>query len=138
MPRTRTRPQIENHKGLLTYREDGVTYHLNYLLSSPQHGVFEPEFGKVDVTAEEAEMHNRLLSEAERAGLDECALGQGRPFYVGRADDGTLVVRTWHGDLISDRVVANGMKLTFVRNNRVFEGFVARDDASCTSFTRIL
>ena len=69
----------------MTYQDNGRERCFGYLFEFPGHGVFEPTFGKLEVTSEEAKTHNRLLSQGEIEGLDNrCAIGMGGMFYTRR------------------------------------------------------
>jgi hypothetical protein len=105
MPRKQM-PELEHKGSLIIYQdEDGKDTYLGALFFWPGHGCFDPTFGKVDVTQEEAETHNRLLDEAMLAGLDESPRG------VGGDADGDQAWCTWcaasePGDDQPDRVGA--------------------------------
>lgn len=77
------RAQLRNLGSLITYRDTGSEHCLGYLLSFEGHGVFDPDLGRIEVTPEEANAHNRALSQAEIQGLDQnCQVGQGGYFYL--------------------------------------------------------
>src|SRR3954470_3413510 len=105
------------HRGsLMTYQSKDTECCLGYLLVSEEHGVFEPSFGKLEVSSEEAQAHNRLLSQAEIQGLDQnCAVGMCGRFYTGKRW-GQLTVSTWIGDIVSNRAQIKGSTITFERN----------------------
>jgi hypothetical protein len=99
---------------------------LGYLMNFSGHGVYDASLGKVEVTPEQADTHNRLLDEALLKGLDEnCQVGQGGSFYVGR-HEGRTVVRTFLGTLVSADVSVNGRSLTFRRNAKTFRGRLSK------------
>ena len=115
-------PQLDNLGSLITYRDEGKDRCLGYLLSTEPWGVYDSTFGKVDVTPEQAAIHNKLLDEASLKGLDEnCEIGQGGSFYLVRQDR-RPVVRTWIGTLVSDQCSVNGHSVTFMRNGKAFRG----------------
>ncbi len=80
------------HKGsLITFQPQGGDKEqcLGYLMHFQGHGVYEPTFGKVDVTPSEADAHNAALSGAEIQGLDaNCRIGMGGTFYMGATGGG--------------------------------------------------
>jgi hypothetical protein len=63
-PRQKKVPELQNKGSLITFADGDRECCLNYLFHTPQHGVFDPNFGNVDVTPEEAELHNAALDEA--------------------------------------------------------------------------
>jgi hypothetical protein len=86
MKRKQKRPEILNRGSLMTYRDNGTERCFGYLLEFAGHGIYEPTFGKLDVTSEEAKTHNELLSQAEINGLDNnCEVGMGGMFYTRKA-----------------------------------------------------
>lgn len=114
------------HRGsLLTYMDGKSECCLGYLFHAEGHGTFDPTHGKVDVSKEEAETHNKLLSEAEIKGLDEaCQVGQGGIFYLGNKED-KRVVHTFTGDVVTDHIVLHGSSITFHRNGKTYRGRVS-------------
>ena len=83
MKSAKNSPEILHRGSLLTYYDHGIERCFGYLFDFPGHGVFEPTFGKLDVSAEDASTHNQLLSQAEIDGLDQnCAVGLGGMFYT--------------------------------------------------------
>lgn len=118
--------------GMITFERDGETRCLGYLLASPEHGVFDAEYGKVDVTPEQAQEHNRVFDAACVKGLDEtCQIGQGNTFYV-NGDE----VATWLGTVLG-KATHLGRRVTFTRNGRTFlsKGY-AKKDGDPLFFTR--
>jgi hypothetical protein len=81
---------------------------------------YDGEYGLVEVSAEEAEMHNSRLSAALVAGLDTCEVGQGNVFYV-RPTNGGYTLMTWTGESVGACELGAG-KILMVRNGRRFEG----------------
>lgn len=129
-------PEILNRGGLLTYWDNGQERCFGYLMEFTGHGIFEPTFGKLEVTAEAARTHNALLSQGEIEGLDHhCAVGMGGIFYLRKADGRTSVV-TWLGDEVSQDVQIKHNILTFHRQAMTFRGRL-RQDQDCFVFTRI-
>ena len=121
------------HKGsLMTFIGDGRERCLGYLLDAKEKGVYEPNFGKVDVTSGDAQWHNTLLSAAEIKGLDEhCEVGQGGTFFFIHGK-----VQTWVGQLVSDKVALVNSRITFERNGRVYQGRLRKGE-DCFFFRRL-
>ena len=133
---TKAAPEILHRGSLMTYQDNGQERCLGYLFDFPGRGVYEPTFGKLDVTSEEAKTHNQLLSRAEIEGLDQnCAVGLGGMFYTRKAD-GHTVVATWLGEEVSREVRVNGNVLTFTRKGMTFRGRL-RQNEDCFCFRRI-
>jgi hypothetical protein len=129
-------PEILHRGSLMTYQDNGSERCFGYLFDFPGHGVFEPTFGKLDASAEEARTHNQLLSQAEIQGLDRnCAVGLGGMFYTKRAN-GHPVVTTWLGEEVSRAVRVTGHVLTFTRNGMTFRCRLRRDQ-DCFCFKRV-
>lgn len=129
-------PTILNRGSLLTYQDNGHERCFGYLFECPEHGIYEPTFGKLDVTSEESRTHNRLLSQADIEGLDNhCAVGMGGMFYTKNVDSRTLVV-TWVGAEVSRDVRLRGEVLTFKRREMTFRGRLLRNK-DCFRFKRI-
>ena len=125
--RKRETPQILNRGSLLTCRDNGRERCFGYLFEFPGHGIFEPTFGKLEVSSEEAKTHNRLLSQGELQGLDQhCAVGMGGMFYTRQAGGQPLVV-TWLGEEVSREVRVKGSMLTFRRKGMTFRGRLRRE-----------
>ena len=125
---------IENRGSLMTVANTNTC--LGYLMEFGERGIFEPTYGKVEVTPEEAKKHNECLSSAEIKGLDDnCQVGQMGIFYFDRAKK---QVHTFLGTLVSDKVqlTAGGKGITFLRNGRQYRGLLRKDDDSFT-FKRI-
>lgn len=120
--------KITNDQGLLVC-EDGTC--LGYLFNFNGHGVFSPD-GKVEITPEQAETHNRVLAQAEIKGLDEnCEIGQCGTFYYVNGK-----VSTFTGEVVSTSVLRKGKSLTFYRNGKAYRG-ILRKDADCFNFKRV-
>ena len=134
--KTRKTPEIRHRGSLMTYQDQGRDRCFGYLLGFPGHGVFEPTFGKLDVSSAEAKTHNELLSKGELAGLDQnCAVGMGGMFYTKRKN-GHASITTWLGEEVSRDVQVNGNVITFNRNGMTFRGRL-RPDEDCFHFKRI-
>ena len=133
---TKNAPEILHRGSLMTCLDNDNERCFGYLFDSPGHGVFEPTFGKLDVSAEEAMTHNRLLSRAEIEGLDQnCAVGLGGMFYTRKAD-GHTVVATWLGEEVRRQIRVTGNTLTFTRKGMTFRGRLRRDQ-DCFCFKRV-
>lgn len=129
-------PEILHRDSLLTYWDNGSELCFGYLIDFPGHGMFEPTFGKLDVSPEEANTHNQLLSQAEIDGLDRnCAVGLGGRFYT-RKPEGRTIVATWFGQEVSREVQVKRTVITFTRKGMTFRGRLRREE-DCFFFTRI-
>jgi hypothetical protein len=127
---TRKAPEILNRGNLMTFRDGEIDRCLGYLMEFPGDGIYEPNFGKLDVSSEDANTHNQCLSQGEIAGLDQnCEVGMGGLFYVGKTNGQTRVV-TWLNQEVSRDVRIHGAVLTFGRNGRQFRGRLQKDDDS--------
>ena len=119
------------HKGsLITFVPEGCDQEqcLGYLMHFKGHGVYEPTFGKVDVTPQEADAHNAALSAAEIEGLDRnCGIGMGGTLYLG-ASGGRSAVRTFIGTVVTEDVTVKGDGVTFRRGGMTFRGRKRDDD----------
>lgn len=135
--KTVCRDDLHNLGSLITYDDGGDKETcLGYLMYFHGHGVFEPNFGKIDVTSEEADAHNRAMSESELDGLDTlCEIGQGCGFYV---DRNAATVKTFVGDVATDSAKLDGRTVTFERNGRSFRGDYRRgQDDDFVFFKRV-
>ena len=116
------RPAIRNRGSLLTYQEDGRERCFGYLFDAPGHGIYEPTFGRLEVSSDEARRHNQLLSQAEIQGLDEhCVVGMRGLLYT-KQHNGQRWVVTWLGEEVSREVRIRGQVLTFQRHGMTFRG----------------
>ncbi len=132
----RTTPDILNRGSLMTYQDDGTERCFGYLFDFPGHGVFEPTFGKLAVSPEEAKTHNQCLSQGEIEGLDKnCTVGLGGMFYT-RKDTGHTSVVTWLGQEVSREVQVRSRVLTFTRKDMTFRGRLHREE-DCFCFKRV-
>lgn len=121
---------IENKGSLMTV---GDTC-LGYLIDFDGKGVFEPSYGKIDVTAEEAKKHNAELDNAMLKGMDEnCMVGQYGTFYFVNSK-----VQTFMGTIVSDKVHISPSKrgITFLRSGKQYRGTLQKN-ADCFNFKRI-
>ncbi len=115
----------------MTVNVAGAEQCLGFMFHTPQHGAFEPTAGKLEVTAEEADAHNKALSKALIDGLDRCEVGQQGTFYYVNGQ-----VRTWVGDVVSTSITHTGSSITFTRNGKAFRGRLQKD-ADSFHFKRI-
>jgi hypothetical protein len=123
------------HKGslILVQEVNGPDTCLGFLIYSPEHGVFDAHYGRVDVTKEEADIHNKLLSTALIEGLDRCEVGQCGDFYLHNKS----AVRTWTGEVVAESSTPGKRGCRqFVRNGRTFEFKVPKDE-DCITVKRI-
>ena len=133
---TKKPPEILHRGSLLTYQDNGSERCCGYLFDFPGHGMFEPTFGKLDVSPEEAKTHNQLLSQAEIDGLDQnCGVGLGGTFYTKKAE-GRTIVATWFGKEVSRAVQVKSAVITFTRKAMTFRDRLRREE-DCFCFTRI-
>jgi hypothetical protein len=140
MAKHKTMPQIVNNHGLLTYQNNGDEKPtcLGFLFSGPQHGIFDPELGGIEVTPEVADVHNKLLSQALIDGLDTCEIGQSAMFYlVGDPRGGNpLRITTWTGDLVADRLHnVSPRRYNFQRGGRWYKA-ICRQNSDLVTVTR--
>jgi hypothetical protein len=129
------RPERKNllHLGsLITYKSpDGLEENcLGDIMVFEGHGAFDPTLGRVDVTKEEAELHNKALSDARLKGLDEnCQIGQGNFAYLsGKA--GNYRVQDFIGAQLNDvdkPPHVSGKTVTFERKGKKFRGRLQKD-----------
>lgn len=127
--------QLKNKGSLITYDTAQGETCLGYVLNSNGHGAFDAALGKVELTSEEIEAHNKALSLAEVQGLDKCEVGQWGTFFFNQAK---REVRTWIGELVSSQVhlSPSGKGITFLRNGRQYRGRLQKD-ADCFNFKRV-
>lgn len=113
---------FENLGSLINYNDRC----LSYLMAFRDKGVYDASLGKVNITPEHAETHNRLLDEAMLQGLDDsCQVGQYGTFYVGQ-HEGRTAVKTFLGTLVSADVSVKGQSLSFRRKGKTFRGRMSR------------
>jgi hypothetical protein len=124
---TLSTPVLSNIGSLIVYEDGGDDRCLGYLVHFPEHGVFDPSFGRVDVMPENADVHNRLLDAALLRGLDEnCEIGMGGSFYVG-TQDGRLAIKTFLGTLASSECTQHGRVVTFTRGGKWYRGRTSQE-----------
>jgi len=147
-------PELLNKGSLITYKDGDSESCLGFLLdlsdvkvpamhdnSVPQRarGVWEPNFGLVPLTSEEAATHNRLLSTALIEGMKTAQIGQCGTFYVKKTDKWPLKysVHTFTGEVVAEVVTCDKFRLRFGRDNMSWEARIPRGDDECATFTRI-
>jgi hypothetical protein len=138
-PRKRKPPKLENKGSLITYKENGQDVCLGALWYAEGHGRYDPTHGRVDVTKEEAEIHNRELDNAMLVGLDDqCQVGQGAMFYAHpkASESSNIKVTTFNGTVVAIAHRYGKVMLAFTRHGRGFSGRI-RKDADCVRFKRI-
>jgi hypothetical protein len=104
--------------------DGGIERCFGYLFSVDGRGIFSPD-GRIEVTEEEAKVHNRLLSNAEVEGLDKCGIGQGCMFYFSGSKRS---ISTWVGDVVSGLLTIRGKVVTFWRCRRMFRGIIRKNE----------
>lgn len=115
--------QLQDRGSLIHYLDaEGRDACLGFLFDGGERGIFDPTLGRVEVTPEEAQTHNRLLSEALITGLDSCEVGQCGMFYY---SDGQL--KTWTGEVVEGQLSKTIAKLTLRRKGRVYEAKRQKD-----------
>lgn len=69
----KTMPKLLHKGSLITFLPKGCDKEqcLGYLMHFKGHGVYEPTFGKVDVTPQEADAHNAALLRRDRGAGPE-------------------------------------------------------------------
>lgn len=122
-PKKKSDPKVEIlHKGsLLTFLRKGADKEtcVGYLMNFEERGIHDAHLGQIDVTLEQAEIHNNLLSEAEIKGLVEnCAINVGGAFYL---DEVKREVRTFVGTVVAPAEI-HGSVVTFRKAGMVFRG----------------
>jgi hypothetical protein len=116
VPRKKKPPRLENLGSLITSKNRGKDTCLGYLFYASEHGVYDAAHGKVDVTPEQADVHNKLLDQALINGLDaHCEIGQGNTFYL---REGRII--TWLATVIAPALTRQGKHCAFVRRGREF------------------
>lgn len=133
MARTKiARADLLHLGSLITYKDNEIEHCLGYLMNFEGHGIYEPTFGRLDLTPEEADAHNKALDKGMLEGLDKhCDVGMHGTFYYGNGE-----VRTFLGTLVSSNVHINGKGITFKRHDMTFRGILQKN-ADCFNFERI-
>ena len=99
--------KLENLGSLITIEgNDADDACLGYLMDFKDQGVFDAEYGRVDVSPADASTHNKLLDEALLTGLDDsCKVGQHGTFYY--VEDR---IQTFLGTVVSERISTKAAK----------------------------
>ena len=121
--------KLENLGSLITIANS--TQCLGYLMNFTGHGIFDASLGKVDITPEQADTHNKLFDQALIKGMDTCQIGQGNTFYW----SGNCV-KTFMGTVVSYAVSQKGQSVTFMVKEKTFRGRLQKD-ADCFNFKRV-
>ena len=137
-PSVRKPPKLENKGSLITYKDHGKDTCLGPLWHAAGHGTYDPTFGRVDVTKEDAEIHNGELDKATLAGLENaCEVRQGAMFYahpeLGQTSN--IRVTTFDGTLVAVAHRYGKIMLAFTRDKKGFCGRIKKD-ADCVWFKR--
>jgi len=116
---------LENLGSLITFKDNGQDQCLGHLWHVKGHGTFDANFGKVDLSAEHADAHNKCLDAALLDGLDnQCGVGQGGIYYFD--DDGP--VTTWTGLIVAEHATRVSKTVyVFYRGDRKFR-FIRRQN----------
>jgi hypothetical protein len=120
---------ICNDGGMLFVKENEPFGHLMHF---DGHGVYDPNYGRVDIDPALVDAHNKILDEAYLLGLDNnCEVGQGGFFYLTRnADTTAYEVTTFGGVVVSPDVTVTNSRITFRRKGKTFTGRIRKDDQS--------
>ena len=114
-----------NLGSLITYKDSEYEVTLGYLIDFKDRGIFDANLGKVDVSPEQADIHNKLFDNALIQGLDEnCQVKQGGFFYY---NPESKTVKTFLGTLISNQVEIKRQTIIFQRNGKTFKGKLTKD-----------
>ena len=93
-----TRDDLENFGSIITVKGSKPTRCLGDLFHSPGRGTYCPDNGRVDVTPDEASMHNLALGRARLASMN--ANGRALLYLVdGGANGDGMMVQDWSGVL---------------------------------------
>lgn len=114
-----TREALEHVGSLITIK--GANECLGDLMYFEGKGTYDPGYGRVPVTKEEAEIHNKTLDAARIEGMDKnCEIGQGSFAYL--IDN---KVTTFLGTVIAENVAISGQKrktVYFTRAGKRYSG----------------
>lgn len=118
MKKPLTIQDLDNLGSLITLKEHPERC-LGDLFFADQHGCFDPTYGRVPVTKEQADAHNLALDQARLKELDEnCKVGQGDLAYCFSTN-----VTTFSGTVINDGPIqVHGKVITFTRKGKTFRG----------------
>lgn len=140
---------------------------LGYLIHRDDKGwTYDADYGRVDVSKEHAEIHNKELTKALLQGLDEnCKVGEYGTFYLHEPQkqqaatvelvgdniaaeanlpqvepEAKWLVKAFTGEVVSDDVTLHGWNnkwVTFRRNNMTFRGRRPKGGSQLLKFQRI-
>ena len=165
MPRTKGKDLVLEYLGSLIMVK-GEERCLGYLIHREDKGwTYDADYGRVDVSKEHAEIHNRELTKALLNGLEDCKIGEWGTFYLHEPEkqpaatvelagdniaaeanlppaqpDAKWLVKTFTGEVVSDDVTLHGWNhkwVTFRRNNMTFRGKRPRGESQLLRFQRI-
>lgn len=106
---------------------------LGDLMHFEGRGTYDPSIGLVDVTKEEADLHNAALDKASIEGMDkQCQIGQGAHAYFYPDTAKGHSVTTFSGTVIASgaAVILSGRNVRFYRGNREFRGRLPKDGSA--------
>jgi hypothetical protein len=117
--KTPTRDQLKHLGQSIITIGDGPEC-LGDLMHFKGRGTYDPTLGLVDVTKEEAEVHNKALDIARLEGMDKnCEIGQGSFAYLCR----NMGVTTFIGTKIADYTLNPAQThVTFCRAGKTYKG----------------
>lgn len=98
------RSQLKGFGSLITFKRKNQC--LGFLFEFTGHGVYDAEYGMVDVDPKDVGKHNDALSTAQIEGLKSCKIGQGGTFYYRGC------VRTFTGQIVADEVSTHRVSKT--------------------------
>ena len=129
------RATLDNLGSLITFQgKDGQDVCLGYLINFGERGIFDAYIGKVDISTEDAQIHNSLLDAAMLKGLDShCEIGMHGTFYYMNGQVGTFM-----GTIVADssKVKRVGQSITFRRAGKIYKGRLRKDE-DCFNFKRV-
>jgi hypothetical protein len=135
--KSETQTPLRIEEGLIVHGDQDKPMSLGFLMNFKGHGIYDPGLGLVDVTQEQADRHNEILSKALVLGLDQnCEVGQGGTFYTTRQNGKVTEIKTWTGYAVSTDVTHNGRVVTFRRNGHTYRGQLP-NDGDYLNFRRI-
>lgn len=128
MSKTFAHPPLRHRGSLITYTgRSGQDVYLGYLLEHEGEQV-DAAFGRVNVSADDAEKHNAALSAVEIAALrDTFKIGQTCHLYLNEKQQ-PITIRTWPGEYVATvaSIVTTPKRRTleFVVGKHLFRGHV--------------
>ena len=116
------------HVGTSLITIKGTNECLGDLFHAAEHGTFCPNNGRVPVSKEAADIHNKALDEARLKGLDKnCEVGQHGMFYWSKDK-----ITTFLGTQVNEgHIVTSGNKrktIYFTRKGKKFKGVLHKND----------